>query len=57
MDIEASIARVRELAVQREAIDKELAAIFSGQGVTKRAPPTCSKCNEVGHRASQCTKE
>lgn len=56
MDIEATIVRVKELATQREAIDKELAAIFGGQSVAKRAPPTCTKCGEQGHRANQCTK-
>jgi len=56
VDIEVSIARVKELAAQREAIDRELAAIFGGQGVARRASPKCSKCGEEGHRANQCTK-
>jgi hypothetical protein len=55
VDIEASIARVKELAAQREKIDAELLAIFSGNGATgKRAPPKCSKCGEEGHRSHQC---
>jgi hypothetical protein len=58
LDIEATIARVKELTAQREAINKELSAIFSGQGTAKRAPPTCKACGEEGHRAGspQCSK-
>lgn len=54
MDIDATLARVKELTTQREAIDRELAGIFGGQAVTKRAPPKCGTCGAEGHRSNQC---
>lgn len=53
MDLEATLARVKVLTAQREAIDKELAAIFGGQAPSRK-PPTCGKCGQEGHRSTQC---
>lgn len=47
-------ARVRELLDQRDAIDRELLAIFSGQAAKK--PIRCGECSEEGHSARTCPK-
>lgn len=55
MDLDTAITRVKELIAQRESIDAELASIFGGTALPiKRAPPTCTKCGQPGHRSNNC---
>jgi hypothetical protein len=53
MDIDTTIARVKELIQRREEIDAELATTF---GITARTKKTlrCSRCLEEGHNAKTC---
>lgn len=56
MELDQTIARVKQLIAQREEIEAELAAIFGGAPATlARKPPTCKKCGEQGHTARSCT--
>lgn len=55
MDLDTTIARAKELIAERERIDAELSALFVSQPALRRAPPTCSKCGQVGHRSTACT--
>lgn len=55
MDLDSTLARVKELTAQREAIDAELLALFGGQ-LTQKRTLTCSKCGERGHTARSCNK-
>jgi hypothetical protein len=57
MDLDTTIARAKELIAERGRIDAELSALFGGQSANRRAPPTCSKCGEIGHRSTNCPKE
>lgn len=58
MDLEQTLARVKALTEQREQIDAELQTIFGGTMPSqKRRPPVCSKCQQEGHRANQCTQQ
>jgi hypothetical protein len=55
MDLDTTIARVKELIAERERIDGELAGLFGTSGLSpRRAPPTCSRCGAVGHRSTNC---
>lgn len=57
MELEQTIARVKQLITQREEIEAELTAIFGGTPPTlTRKPPTCKKCGEQGHTARGCPK-
>jgi len=53
MQMDLDIERARELIQKREEIDAELAAIFAGKQVTRRALK-CSICNTEGHTARTC---
>lgn len=53
MDIDARIARVKELIAKREELDAELAELFGGS-LKERRVPKCSSCGETGHRVSNC---
>jgi hypothetical protein len=53
MQLDIDIHRVKGLIAKREEIDVELAAIFGGQQVTRRAVK-CSVCNAEGHTARTC---
>jgi len=53
MEIDAKIARVKELIAKREEVDAELHDLLAGAVREKRAP-RCSICGEPGHRASAC---
>ena len=48
------IQRAKELIAQRERIDSELVAIFTGS--KERKPLSCSKCGGEGHTARTCQK-
>ena len=53
MEIDAKIARVKELITRREELDAELHELLAGVVREKRLP-RCSICGEPGHRASAC---
>ena len=53
MEIDAKIARVKELISNREELDAELHELLAGAVREKRAP-RCSICGEPGHRAGAC---
>ena len=53
--MEIDTGRVRELLDKRDAIDAELAAIFTNG--KERKPTRCSSCNEEGHTARTCPKK
>ena len=53
MEIDAKIARVKELITRREQLDAELSELLGGV-VRERRTPRCSTCGEPGHRASTC---
>lgn len=46
--------RMRDLLDRRDAIDRELAEIVSGNAPKK--PVRCSSCGEDGHTARTCSK-
>jgi hypothetical protein len=56
MEIDAQIARVRDLITRREEIDSELAGIF---GILPKPRKTirCSTCNEEGHTTRTCPQK
>lgn len=54
MELDDTIARVKQLIAQRETIDAELATIFAGTAPSKRKTPVCSLCGQEGHRATTC---
>jgi Zinc knuckle len=51
--MEIDIERAKELIAQREEIDTELAALFTGEK-KKRSPQKCSSCDKEGHTARNC---
>ena len=51
--METDIERAKELIAQREEIDSELAALFTGEK-KKRSPQKCSSCDKEGHTARNC---
>jgi len=53
VDIDAKIARAKELIAKREALDAELHELLGGAPREKRSPK-CSSCGEPGHRATTC---
>ena len=53
MEIDAKIARVKELIARREQLDAELSELLGGVARERRMP-RCSTCGEPGHRASTC---
>jgi hypothetical protein len=53
MEIDAKIARVKELIGKREELDTELSELLGG-AVKERRSPKCSVCGVPGHRASTC---
>jgi len=53
MELDAKIARVKELIAKREELDAELQELLGGAVREKRAP-RCSICGEPGHRAGAC---
>jgi Zinc knuckle. len=57
MDIDDTIARVKQLIAQRESINAELAAIFAGTAATTRKPITCGHCGKEGHTARTCPEK
>ena len=56
MDIDAQIARVKDLIAKREEIDAELSAML---GVVPKGKKSqrCSICNEEGHSARTCPQK
>ena len=51
--MEIDIERAKELITQREEIDAELTALFTGEK-KKRLPQKCSSCDKEGHTARNC---
>jgi hypothetical protein len=51
--MEIDIERAKDLIAQREEIDAELTALFSGDK-KKRSPQKCSTCEKEGHTARNC---
>jgi hypothetical protein len=51
--MEIDIERAKELIGQREEIDTELAALFTGEK-KKRTAQKCSVCDKEGHTARNC---
>ncbi len=56
MEIDARIARLKDLVAKREEIDAELASLF-GLTTGSRKPQKCTVCGEPGHTARTCKKE
>jgi hypothetical protein len=54
MNIDARIARVKELIAKREEIDAEFNELLSGGGVRDKRSSKCSICGESGHRSTTC---
>jgi predicted nucleic acid-binding Zn ribbon protein len=53
VEIDAKIARAKELIAKREELDAELQELLGGPVREKRIA-RCSVCGESGHRASMC---
>jgi hypothetical protein len=53
MDIE----RMKDLIIQREAIDAELVTLVTGAGKKERKSLTCSICGGTDHTARTCPKK
>ena len=51
--MEIDIERAKDLIAQREEIDAELTALFTGEK-KKRSPVKCSTCEKEGHTARNC---
>jgi hypothetical protein len=51
--MEIDIERAKELIAQREEIDTELTALFTGDK-KKRSAQKCSNCDKEGHTARNC---
>jgi hypothetical protein len=51
--MEIDIERAKGLIAQREEIDAELTALFTGEK-KKRSPVKCSTCENEGHTARNC---
>jgi hypothetical protein len=56
MEIDAQIARVKDLIARREEIDAELAGIF-GVAPKARKVMRCSTCTGEGHTARTCPQK
>jgi Zinc knuckle len=54
MNIEARIARVKELIAKREAFDAELNELLGNGVVREKRSSKCSLCGEPGHRSTTC---
>ena len=52
MDLDTQ--RIRNLLDKRDEIDRELAAIFTGNGMKERKAQRCSVCEQEGHTARTC---
>jgi len=48
------VERIKQLIVQREAIDAELVSIVTGGTKKERKPSSCSKCGGADHTARNC---
>lgn len=55
MELDSTVARLKELISQREAIDEELKKILGGEA--PRRTLTCSRCGEQGHTARGCPQK
>jgi len=56
MEIDAKIARVKDVIAKREEIDAELASLF-GLTAPQRKLQKCASCGEPGHTARTCRKD
>ena len=54
MNIDARIARVKELIAKREELDGELNDLLGGGVVREKRSSKCSTCGEHGHRSTTC---
>lgn len=54
MELDDTIARVKQLIADRENIDTELATIFAGTVPPRRRPTVCGVCAKEGHTARTC---
>jgi hypothetical protein len=54
MELDDTIARVKQLISQRDAINEELAGIFQGQTPKTRKPQQCSVCGSDQHSKRTC---
>jgi Zinc knuckle len=54
MNIDARIARVKELIAKREQLDAELNELLGGTALLEKRSPKCSTCGEHGHRSTTC---
>jgi hypothetical protein len=53
MTLDERISLVSKLIAQREEIDQQLNALFSGNTISKKQP-RCSHCGQEGHNAKTC---
>jgi len=49
--------RIRDLLDKRDEIDRELTAIFTGNGTRERKVQRCSVCQQEGHSARTCPEK
>jgi Zinc knuckle len=54
MNIEARIARVKELIAKREELDGELNELLGNGVLRDKRSSKCSLCGEPGHRSTTC---
>ena len=54
MELENTIARVKELIAKKEDIEAELQTIFAGTAPPRRKPSVCGVCQKEGHTARTC---
>jgi len=54
MDIDAQIARAKELIAKREEIDEQIAALFGGAPSPPKKTRRCKICDSDGHNAMTC---